>query len=680
MYNKTIKITKFFMVLMTISITFCTAINLYYSAWYIIWDPEFIAVQWDGSIDESFDDSSFLIVLNEIETEINKVHEIDTLFYGRPAIISALEGAVVYDLTYIHGDINDDLLIDKKLFRQILQIQLPFNCKQTVFDLIHKCTNPFKFIWVGPNHFGTPFTLPPSSSGVLYPSQWGIHGLYGIMAPEAWGITTGINNRIRVGVIDSGMNRHQDFIGNISALGGDFFLHNNGLPGPLRTDIVGQGTRMAGIIGANGNSLNGVVGVNRNVELVPMQIATTSVVPNPWGVGPHGYFQDVASTVRAINYAQQNGIKILNLSTGWPNENLALRNAIINYTGLLVAAAGNKSQMGNFVKAFPAVYANQSVAAYNLFSHRIISVGGINQNGTVWSDSVVDSNHVNVLAPAQNIWTTSVNNGFDLVSGTSTATAFVSGIASLMLSANPNLTPTQLKYMIAINTDGTYVNNINVLGGTCSSNGRVNAFHALSGVVFQTALTNNGISITGIIPNFTFAQGTNLTLPSHFNPGLSTKLVVDTITGSVFSNNQRIVQIKIPNTITNIPASSFLNTNPNLRINFINRDDLNNTNISVNFNPNNRIVQFNNINCPHSMFTNIGNNLQRCNACYFTSLFHLCQWNSMSNVFIQFGYQFGVWRHIEICPWGSQQVDWCLGGLDPSGSFFRCIFCDQLMN
>ena len=97
-----------------------------------------------------------------------------------------------------------------------------------------------------------------------------------INAPEAWGFTTNPvvsptgNSNVRVAVIDTGVDvNHPDLVNNLNV-----GLATNTIFGQNPNDVTdnhGHGTHVAGIIGAVGNNNTGVVGVNWDVEIVPIK-------------------------------------------------------------------------------------------------------------------------------------------------------------------------------------------------------------------------------------------------------------------------------------------------------------------------------------------------------------------------------------------------------------------------
>jgi hypothetical protein len=167
---------------------------------------------------------------------------------------------------------------------------------------------------------------------------------------------------------------------------------------------------VAGFVATAWNgTTNGVVGVaSRNVRLVPLK-GTVDIYDISLGMG-------VSNTIAAIGYATSNynnintRIRILNLSSAWyrydiqsPHFNTPLfvgnglnsmRQAIINYPGLLVAAAGNYGEDNNWSNpAYP--------ASFNL--PNVISVGAVDreEQRSVWlyESSNRGNNSVHLHAP-----------------------------------------------------------------------------------------------------------------------------------------------------------------------------------------------------------------------------------------------------------------------------------------
>ncbi|PZV06787.1 MAG: hypothetical protein DCF22_23130 [Leptolyngbya sp.] len=62
-----------------------------------------------------------------------------------------------------------------------------------------------------------------------------------------------------------------------------------------------------------------------------------------------------------------------------------------------------------------------------------------------------------VVAPGVNVYSTIPNNRYDYFNGTSMAAPHVSGLAALILSANPTLTPAQVISLITTTTNSSAV-------------------------------------------------------------------------------------------------------------------------------------------------------------------------------------------------------------------------------
>jgi subtilisin family serine protease len=285
-----------------------------------------------------------------------------------------------------------------------------------------------------------------------------------VQAVDAWGIERG-NREIIVAVIDTGVDaNHPDLKTNIweptrknaqkSGYGWNF-VRDNSQP----TDDHGHGTHVAGIIGAIANPESGVSGVAQNVSIMAVKYYSE----NASGA------VNLANTVKAIDYAVKNGARIINYSGGGPEfseeEYLAIRRAELAGV-LVVAAAGNEHQDTDQVENY------YYPSAYRLSN--IISVAATDIHNRLIRSSNWGARRVDVAAPGENIYSTLPNGKYGYMTGTSQATAFVSGIAALLLSKNPKLTPIELKKLILDNVD-----RFPTLAGKVATSGRVNAFKSL---------------------------------------------------------------------------------------------------------------------------------------------------------------------------------------------------------
>ncbi len=284
-----------------------------------------------------------------------------------------------------------------------------------------------------------------------------------INALDAWKITSG-NRKVVVAVIDTGLDAtHKDIAKNVwvdpteksrTVFGWNFVTNQ---PNPI--DDHGHGTHVAGIIGAVTDLEAGVSGVAQQVSIMPVKYYSDA---NPGSV-------NLRNTVKAINYAVEHGAKIINYSGGGPefseDEYLAIKKAEAKGV-LFVAAAGNEHQNTDLVENY------YYPSAYRLSN--IISVAAIDINNNLLPSSNWGANRVDVTAPGENIYSTLPGGRFGYMSGTSQATAFVSGMAALLLSKDPTLTPKKIREIIMASVDHEPQ-----LKGKVATAGRVNAYNAL---------------------------------------------------------------------------------------------------------------------------------------------------------------------------------------------------------
>ncbi|MCB0405283.1 MAG: S8 family serine peptidase [Bdellovibrionales bacterium] len=207
---------------------------------------------------------------------------------------------------------------------------------------------------------------------------------------------------------------HNGFVDD--ATGWDF-VHNV----PLPFDTHGHGTHIAGIIASAAANGAGVSGVCPNVSIMALKYYDNSVL---------GY-NNLQNTVKAIEYAIRNGAQIINYSGGGsdpaPIEAMAVKKA--GEKGILfVAASGNDGRNNDWMPYYPASYELDN----------IISVASLDQANKLLSSSNYGKKTVDMAAPGLGILSTLPSSRFGTMSGTSQATAFVTGAAALLASQQPS--------------------------------------------------------------------------------------------------------------------------------------------------------------------------------------------------------------------------------------------------
>ncbi|MFB3896693.1 MAG: S8 family serine peptidase [bacterium] len=297
-----------------------------------------------------------------------------------------------------------------------------------------------------------------------------------IDAPEAWNISIGDSTFI-IGVIDTGIdNTHPDLINNIwhnpdeipfngidddgngyvdDTIGWNFGDNNNDVLG-----INAHGTHVAGIIAARGNNGIGVTGVMWQAKLMVLRMFGAS------GGGTE------ASAISAILYSIQKGAKLTSNSwTSYIYHTQAMYDTIstANEAGqLFIAGAGNNALNNDSVRFYPACYDLPN----------IISVAATTATDVLWSSSNYGPTTIDVAAPGAEIYSTLLNGGYGLMSGTSMSTPHVSGECGLIWSINTSLSNLQVKQIVMDTVDV-----IPALTGKCVANGRINLFKAAQAAV-----------------------------------------------------------------------------------------------------------------------------------------------------------------------------------------------------
>lgn len=237
------------------------------------------------------------------------------------------------------------------------------------------------------------------------------------------------NRKVRVAIIDTGIDYNNSFLRDKiyvfngskkdSNYGVDFSLNN---PSKQITrvpkDTHGHGTHIAGIISA----------INPNVELVILKYY------NPLADGK----ANLEASLKAMSYAISLGVDIINYSGGGPEqsdkEKELIKKAKENNI-LVISAAGNeKANIDNINPLYKKYYKEEAYfpASYNF--DNIISVGAIHNNYKLNFTSNWGIKNVDIVAPGYKVNSLLPYNQIRSMTGTSQATAFVTGVASLVKS------------------------------------------------------------------------------------------------------------------------------------------------------------------------------------------------------------------------------------------------------
>jgi subtilisin family serine protease len=208
------------------------------------------------------------------------------------------------------------------------------------------------------------------------------------------------------------------------------------------SDQNGHGTHIAGIIAADVNDL-GLIGGAPEVTLVSVKMLNSKGI---------GYLSDFC---KALEWVNDNGIRVVNMSVGFPDNTPLLRttHALYNIGVIQVAAAGNrcatapKQEDGGgdeCHKGASAVCDNpQTDVKCPACYPWVLAVGATNIKDDVSSYSCEGAD-IDFVAPGGDLQTpilsTNKDGGYGKASGTSQAAAHASAAVVLALQKQPELT------------------------------------------------------------------------------------------------------------------------------------------------------------------------------------------------------------------------------------------------
>lgn len=204
-------------------------------------------------------------------------------------------------------------------------------------------------------------------------------------------------------------------------------------------DDVGHGSHVAGIIAAQG--LRMPKGVVPRCRLLPVRVlAAMKQRGDPVGAG---LIENIDS---GIKWAVDQGADVINMSLGVQHSGGGLpHQAVIDYAKrkgvTVVAASGNDGQEHLY---YPGAYPH------------VIAVGAAGPQQQVSAFSTY-GDHISLVAPGENIYSTHVNESYRFLTGTSHAAPFVSGAVALLKSVARDqeyeITDAQIKYLLKHSSD-----------------------------------------------------------------------------------------------------------------------------------------------------------------------------------------------------------------------------------
>ena len=348
--------------------------------------------------------------------------------------------------------VQDEIIVKFKNDDKPKVLKVPYGqAKEKVSEYKNKKEVEFTEL----NYIAQAYTTPMTPNDEFYSEQWNFNS---INMGNAWNLASGTG--IIIAVIDSGIayenyvkNRRFSYsqapdLADTCFTQGYDFVNNDEHP----NDDNAHGTHVAGTIAQSTNNGIGVAGVAYGACLMPVKVL------NSRGSGTY------ADIIAGIYYAANNGADVINMSLGGDYDSYLMEEAVdyaYNEKGVvLVAAAGNISSSSI---GYPARYDNviavgatkhdDTLAGYSNYGNDIDIVAP----GGEFYVSDEDMYGYGILQNTFNPKTGDINDfGYWFFQGTSMASPHVAGVAALVLSLDPSLTPEEVRNILESSAVATF--------------------------------------------------------------------------------------------------------------------------------------------------------------------------------------------------------------------------------
>ena len=240
--------------------------------------------------------------------------------------------------------------------------------------------------------------------------QHGFHSLQALIS-HAWSRGAGV----RVAVVDTGLDsKHPDLASN-TELTRNFVDQNEDV---FHTDV--HGTAIGGVIAATANNATGMAGIAPDAQLLSLKACWYDRFDDD------GAQCNSLTLAKALNFSIQQNVDIINLSlTGPPDPLLArLVQAAISNNIIVIGAKPTHDN-----PAFPT-----------------------SVDGTI-AVALPGKNNKTLSAPGRRVLSTMPKEKYDFFDGSSFSTAHISGLAAVIRSVSPELTPEELLSLLETTAD-----------------------------------------------------------------------------------------------------------------------------------------------------------------------------------------------------------------------------------